>query len=241
MLKKALLPGFVKQRLQDSLTKKTPFSFFDSSTATQTVRFVSSFNKSLVHSNNVTTMATTDIQYIRRTTETVLDVAHDVIMLLREAGETVGVAESLTAGDVMAALTSVPGASQAFRGGIVAYATPLKQLLLGVDAGLIAREGVIHADVADQMAEGARKATTFDDNIPTTWGIGTTGVAGPDLQDGKPAGTVFIGIAGPKGSMGLGPFMFPGSRDQVRKATVIEALSRLREVLILRSPVQYAQ
>src|ERR1700761_1396896 len=107
-------------------------------------------------------MAPSDLQYIQRNTETLLDIASDVIRLLRSAGETVGVAESLTAGGVMAALTCVPGAHTAFRGGIVSYAPPLKQLLLQVDAELIAREGVIHADVAAQMAEGARKATTFD-------------------------------------------------------------------------------
>jgi nicotinamide-nucleotide amidase len=179
-------------------------------------------------------MATSDLQYIRRTTETVLDIASDIIRLLRSAGETVGVAESLTAGGVMAALTSVPGASAVFRGGIVSYATPLKQQLLRVDAELIAREGVIHADVAVQMAEGARKATTFDD-VPTTWGIGTTGVAGPDSQDGKPVGTVFIGIASPITARAWGPFSFPGPRERVRETTIIEALSRLRDELVARS------
>ncbi|RWA06613.1 hypothetical protein EKO27_g8504 [Xylaria grammica] len=178
-------------------------------------------------------MASSNIGYIPRNTETSLDIASDVIRLLRSAGETVGVAESLTAGGVMAALTSVPGASAAFRGGIVSYATPLKRLLLNVDTELIAREGVIHADVAAQMAEGARRATTFD-NTPTTWGIGTTGVAGPDSQDGKPVGTVFIGIASPYGSQAWGPFSFPGARDRVREATVAEALSRLRDALAAR-------
>lgn len=93
---------------------------------------------------------------------------------------------------------------------------------------------MIHADVASQMAVGARTATSFDGS-PTTWGLGTTGVAGPDSQDGKPVGTVFIGIASPDGSQGLGPFIFPGSRDRVREATVIEALSRLRDALAERS------
>lgn len=163
-----------------------------------------------------------------RTTETALDIAADVIRLLRDANQTLAVAESLTAGGLMAAITSVPGASAAFRGGIVAYATPLKTQLLGVDAALIAREGVIDGDVAAQMAEGARKATALEAG-PTTWGVGTTGVAGPDLQDGKPAGTVYIGIAGPGGSRAYGPFGFPGGRERVREATVVEALGRLRE------------
>ncbi|KAJ3577227.1 hypothetical protein NPX13_g3341 [Xylaria arbuscula] len=171
--------------------------------------------------------------YISRSTETLLDIASNVIRLLRESNETVGVAESLTAGGVMTALTSVPDASAAFRGGIVSYATQLKQLLLNVDTELIAREGVIHADVAVQMAEGARRATTFDDT-PTTWGIGTTGVAGPDSQDGKPVGTVFIGITSPYGTEAWGPFSFPGTRERVREATVAEALARLRDALTAR-------
>lgn len=176
-----------------------------------------------------------------RSTETLHDLAGDVIRLLRAANQTVGVAESLTAGLVMSALTSVPGASAAFRGGVVSYATPLKETLLGVDGELIAREGVIHPDVAAQMAEGARQTTTptatsleekEEAVATTTWGIGTTGVAGPDKQDGKPAGTVYIGIASPTGAKGLGPFMFPGSRERVREATVMEALARLREALV---------
>ncbi|OIW34645.1 hypothetical protein CONLIGDRAFT_675614 [Coniochaeta ligniaria NRRL 30616] len=180
-------------------------------------------------------MASSDTKYTQRTTETLLDIATDVIRLLREAKETLGVAESLTAGGVMAALTSVPGASAVFRGGVVSYATELKQQLLHVDAALIAREGVIHADVAAQMALGARLATTFDPAAPTTWGVGTTGVAGPDEQDGKPVGMVYIGVAGPEGTRAWGPFRFPGPRERVREATVVEALSRLREVLLSRS------
>ncbi|KAI1774353.1 putative competence/damage-inducible protein CinA [Hypoxylon cercidicola] len=179
-------------------------------------------------------MATVDFQYINRSTETLFDIATDVISLLRSAHETVSVAESLTGGGVMETLTSVPGASAAFRGGVVSYATPLKHLLLNVSADLIAREGVIHADVAAQMAEGARRATAFDGS-PATWGIGTTGVAGPDSQDGKPVGTVFIGIASPEGSRAWGPFRFPGPRERVREATIIEALSKLRDALIARS------
>jgi nicotinamide-nucleotide amidase len=171
-----------------------------------------------------------EIKYVERGTECLLDIATDVIQMLTRAGETIGVAESLTAGGVMAALTSVSGASAAFRGGVVSYATPLKRLLLNVDADLIAREGVIHADVAVQMAEGARNITTFDDS-PTTWGIGTTGVAGPTPQDEKPVGMVFIGLASPEGSRAFGPFLFPGTRERVREATVMEALSRLREAL----------
>jgi len=174
-----------------------------------------------------------EIKYTERNTESLLDIASDVIRMLNRAGETVGVAESLTGGGVMVALTKVPGASAVFRGGVVPYMTPLKQVLLNVDAGLIAREGVIHANVASQMAEGVRKVTTFDDS-PTTWGIGTTGVAGPTPQDGKPVGMVFIGLASPDGSRAWGPFRFFGSREQICDATVKEALWQLRKVLAAR-------
>lgn len=127
-------------------------------------------------------------EYIKRTAETLRDIAGDVVQMLRLAGETVGVAESLTGGGIMAALTSVEGASAVFRGGVVSYATPLKQLLLNVDADLISMHGVIHGEVAEQMAQGTRTITTFHDT-PTTWGISSTGVAGPDPQDGKPVGS----------------------------------------------------
>lgn len=102
--------------------------------------------------------------------ESLFNIASDVIKLLSQANETVGIAESLTAGGIMTAITTVPGASAAFRGEIVSYATPLKQLLLNVDADLIASEGVIHGDVARQMAEGARKITSFDGS-PTTFNL----------------------------------------------------------------------
>lgn len=176
---------------------------------------------------------TSAIPYTERSTESIFDIASDVIQMLRQANETVGIAESLTAGGLMAAITSVPGASAAFRGGVVSYATPLKHLLLNVDADLIAKEGVIHGNVATQMAEGARKITTFDNN-PTTWGIGTTGVAGPASQDGKPVGMVFIGLASPDGNRPWGPFLFTGSREQIREATIMEALSLLRDALTAR-------
>ncbi|KAF3931189.1 hypothetical protein ABW19_dt0204949 [Dactylella cylindrospora] len=166
----------------------------------------------------------------KRSAETLFEIASDVVRILKESGETVGIAESLTGGGVMAAITAVPGASSVFRGGVVSYATPLKQILLNVDADLIAKEGVIHSEVAAQMAEGARKSTTFDD-IPTTWGIGTTGVAGPTSQDGKPVGTVFIGLASPEKTWCCGPFAFGGTRDRIREATVVEALSQLRDAL----------
>ncbi|KAH7395926.1 putative competence/damage-inducible protein CinA [Cadophora sp. MPI-SDFR-AT-0126] len=170
--------------------------------------------------------------FTERNTECLLDIATDVIQMLTRAGQTIGVAESLTGGGLMVALTSVPGASAVFRGGVVSYATPLKQHLLKVDGDLILREGVIHGEVASQMAEGARQISTFD-STATTWGLGTTGVAGPAMQDGKPVGTVFIGLASPGKSRAIGPFHFLGTRERIREATVVEALWQLREALKL--------
>ncbi|KAL2125399.1 hypothetical protein VTJ04DRAFT_1764 [Mycothermus thermophilus] len=172
-----------------------------------------------------------------RRTETVHDIAAWLLTHLKSRNQTLAVAESLTAGLVMGTLTSVPGVSAVFRGGVVSYATPLKTSLLGVDSDLIEREGVVHGDVAAQMAAGARRIAAVEgDGEEADWGIGTTGVAGPDPQDGKPVGMVYIGVASRKGSKAFGPFMFPGEGERIREATVMEALARLREVVLEESP-----
>lgn len=105
-------------------------------------------------------------------------------------GESVGCAESLTGGLVVARLIETPGASAVVRGGLVAYATELKAALLGVDAALLAERGAVDPEVARQMALGARRVLGAD------WGLATTGVAGPDAQDGRPVGCVFVAVAG---------------------------------------------
>ncbi|MEJ1202391.1 MULTISPECIES: CinA family protein [unclassified Streptomyces] len=120
--------------------------------------------------------------------------AADVVRLLTVKGETLAVAESLTGGMVAAAITAVPGASKSFRGSVTAYATELKRDVLGVDAELLAARGAVDPQVAAQMAAGVRKALGAD------WGIATTGVAGPDPQDGQPVGTVFVAVDGPFGA-----------------------------------------
>lgn len=177
---------------------------------------------------------TAEPEYVPRSTETVYHIAREVVQLLKQSDETLAVSESLTGGALMAALTSVEGCSAVFRGGVVSYATPLKQHLLKVDGDLISKHGVIHSDVAAQMATGARTVTTTQQDMasPTSWGVGTTGVAGPDPQDGKPVGMVFVGVASASGAKGFGPFHFPGSRERVREATVVEALSLLRQELL---------
>ncbi|MEU3854979.1 CinA family protein [Streptomyces sp. NPDC029554] len=154
--------------------------------------------------------------------------ATDVVRLLTVKGETLAVAESLTGGLVAADITSVPGASKVFRGSVTAYATELKQELLGVDATLLAARGAVDPQVAAQMAAGVRKALGAD------WGIATTGVAGPDPQDGQAVGTVFVAVDGPfapdSGSAGGGKvegLRLNGDRAEIRRESVRSVLALL--------------
>ena len=129
----------------------------------------------------------------------------------------------------MAALTSISGSSSVFRGGIVSYDTGLKINILKVDKDSISQHGVVHEEVARQMATGIRDITALD--TPTTWGVSTTGVAGPEPQDGKFAGTVFIGISGGGRDRALGPFRFEGGRDDIRRETTLEDLEQFKKLL----------
>jgi nicotinamide-nucleotide amidase len=154
--------------------------------------------------------------------------ATDVVRLLTVKGETLAVAESLTGGLVAAEITSVPGASKVFRGSVTAYATELKRELLGVDAALLAARGAVDPQVAGQMAAGVRKALGAD------WGIATTGVAGPDPQDGQPVGTVFVAVDGPfapdPGSASGGKveaLRLNGDRAEIRRESVRSVLALL--------------
>lgn len=132
-------------------------------------------------------------------------------------GWTIGVAESLTGGLVIATLVAVPGASNTVRGGVIAYATDLKRSLLHVDAALLSAEGPVHPDVAAQMAEGVRAATGSD------VGVATTGVAGPEPQAGRPVGTVYVAVATPEGTR-VGALSLDGTRSQIRAAAVDAAV-----------------
>ncbi|MGW2522088.1 CinA family protein [Streptomyces sp. NPDC001617] len=154
--------------------------------------------------------------------------AADVVRLLTVKGQTLAVAESLTGGLVAAEITTVPGASKAFRGSVTAYATELKHELLGVDATLLAERGAVDPQVAAQMAAGVRKALGAD------WGLATTGVAGPDPQDGQPVGTVFVAVDGPFGpGSGSAPggkveaLRLNGSRAEIRMESVRSVLALL--------------
>jgi nicotinamide-nucleotide amidase len=146
--------------------------------------------------------------------------ASEVLRLLDERGSTLAVAESLTGGLVAAELTGVPGASRTFRGSVTAYATALKHELLGVDAALLSARGAVDPQVAREMAEGVRGRLGAD------WGAATTGVAGPDPQDGQPVGTVFVAVAGPGGAT-VSALRLSGDRTEIRQASVAAVLDLL--------------
>jgi nicotinamide-nucleotide amidase len=147
--------------------------------------------------------------------------SQEIIETLGARGETIAVGESLTGGMLAAALTAVPGASAVFRGGMVAYATDLKATLLGVPAALLDRHGPVHPAVASAMAEGARL------RMAATVGAATTGVAGPDPQDGQPVGTVHIAVSGGRGATTVRSLALSGDRQQIRRATVQRLLGLL--------------
>jgi nicotinamide-nucleotide amidase len=153
------------------------------------------------------------------------ELAADIHARLLARGETVATAESLTAGLLGAALTSVPGASATYRGGLIVYATDLKSALAGVSAQLLAERGAIDPDVALSLAVGAR------DRLDASWAVGLTGVAGPDPQDGHPVGTLYVGVAGPDRPPAAASFTLSGDRATIRSGAVEAGLRLLRDSL----------
>ncbi|WP_243744623.1 CinA family protein [Streptomyces hainanensis] len=154
-------------------------------------------------------------------------IAEQVLGLLTRRGETVAVAESLTGGLVAAALTTVPGASKAFVGSVTAYATAVKREVLGVDGELLAERGAVDAEVARQLATGVREL------LGAGWGVATTGVAGPEPQDGHPVGTVFVAVSAPgSGGVVAQRLMLRGDRAAVRAESVRAVLILLRNELV---------
>ena len=149
----------------------------------------------------------------------------EIIATLVRAGATVATAESLTGGLVAAALTSIPGSSAAVRGGVIAYATDLKHELAGVPADALRRDGPVAAGTARAMAEGVRR------RCAATYGVATTGVAGPDAQDGHPPGTLHVAVAGPDGVRVQSVTGLPGERAAIREAAVQRALDLLAQAI----------
>ena len=155
--------------------------------------------------------------------------AATVIAELTERRLTIAVAESLTGGLLVASLVSVPGASAVVLGGVVAYNTAIKATVLGVDAQLLEARGAVDPDVAEQMATGVRAALAVAGR-PADIGIATTGVAGPEQQDGKPVGMAYIGIATDAGVFSI-ELAMSGDRDTIRSGVVSESLAELTKLL----------
>lgn len=156
-----------------------------------------------------------------------------VLKTLTERDLTLATAESLTGGLLGATITQVPGASKVYLGGAVAYTTPVKESLLGVDRKEIDAFSVVSPQVASGMASGIHDSTRAD------WCVAVTGVAGPDPSEGHDPGEVWICVRGPQigalpAAVHTQQFQFEGDRRAVREATVEAALSMLLRIL---SPV----
>ncbi|MFP5309069.1 MAG: CinA family nicotinamide mononucleotide deamidase-related protein [Actinomycetes bacterium] len=149
-----------------------------------------------------------------------------VLRLLEARGQTVAFAESATAGAASARLARVPGAATALRGGLVVYATECKTLLAGVDPDLVAAEAPVSLPVTAALAAAVRERAAAD------WGVGITGVAGPDPQDGVEVGTCVWAVHGPDGLVEVKQRHVPGDRATVQARLVVSALDALRRALL---------
>ncbi|QGN35497.1 nicotinamide-nucleotide amidohydrolase family protein [Microlunatus sp. Gsoil 973] len=159
-----------------------------------------------------------------------------LIETLSARGESVATAESLTGGLIGAVLTSVPGVSAIFRGGVISYATDLKAALVGVSERTLAEHGAVAQLTAVEMALG------IAERCDATWGVAVTGVAGPDEQEGHPAGTVFTAVARKPPAAGswddqhtdsvvcVRQLALHGDRAAVREQTVRASLRQLQQV-----------
>ena len=158
----------------------------------------------------------------------------ELVEQLIASGLFIATAESLTGGLLGSAITSVAGSSSTYLGGVIAYQNQIKEQVLGVSPTLIANQGAVDAEVAAQLASGVRDkfAKSCQKPIEKVIGIATTGVAGPGEAEGKPAGTVFIGISSVAGES-VYAHSFSGSRAEVREQSVASALAALREQLQL--------
>jgi len=143
---------------------------------------------------------------------------------LVDRGETFATAESLTGGLVAATAVEIPGVSTVFRGGLVVYATDLKHALAGVPEDLLAERGAVDPDVALALAAGCRERCRAD------WGLATTGVAGPEPQDGVPVGVVYVAVAGPFGAT-VQELKLDGGRAAIRTESVTRVLRLLSACL----------
>lgn len=153
-----------------------------------------------------------------------MKIAAEIISRLQSSGQTLATAESLTGGELAAALTSESGASRAFRGGVIAYSTESKIRELAVPASLIEERSVYSAEVALAMAIGAQM------RFATDWAVATTGVAGPGSSHGVAAGRVWVAIVGPEVSK-CSELTLTGERSEVRLGAVTSALTTFASIL----------
>jgi nicotinamide-nucleotide amidase len=147
----------------------------------------------------------------------------ELISTLTRRNQTLVTAESITAGGLSSAITSIEGSSKIFLGAIVAYQENVKTAILGVDAALIGKHTVYSQEIAIEMSRAVRK------QFGSTWSIATTGVAGPGPSDGVASGTVWVAIDGPvTHSLELS---LSGGRESVRNATVATAIASFTRIL----------
>jgi nicotinamide-nucleotide amidase len=149
-----------------------------------------------------------------------------VLDLLQEAGATVASVESATAGQVAARLADPPGASKVFRGGMVVYQTDTKSNVAGIDPALLDRHPPVSAEVTAALAEAVRERFAAD------YGIATTGVAGPEEQDGVPVGQGYWAVAGPDGRTDVFGRNFRGDREAIKGRLATAAMEALRRRLL---------
>ena len=149
--------------------------------------------------------------------------AKNVIAALVEHGQTLSVAESVTAGGLGSAITSTPGASQVFLGGVIAYSNEVKINILGVDAAIIEKFSVVSEEVANAMADAVRA------KFGTTWGIATTGIAGPGDYQGIPEGTVWVAIRGPVNQ--TIQLQLDSGREAIRTGAISSAIGTFARIL----------
>jgi nicotinamide-nucleotide amidase len=152
------------------------------------------------------------------------DDARGLVADLTVRNQSIATAESLTAGLLAATIAGVAGASEVLRGGLITYTEHTKVLLAGVAPEILDEVGPVAGPTARALAVGARQ------RCDATWGVGLTGVAGPEPHGGHEVGTVFMGLAGPDDHSvtEVVELQFSGTRWDIRIAAVRESISRLR-------------
>jgi nicotinamide-nucleotide amidase len=156
------------------------------------------------------------------------DDARGLVADLTVRKQSVATAESLTGGLLAATIAGVAGASKVLRGGLITYTEHTKVALAGVAPEILAEVGPVAAPTARALAVGARERCS------ATWGVGLTGVAGPEPHGGHAVGTVFMALAGPGeyGAAEVVELQFSGTRWDIRISAVRESISRLRALVL---------